>query len=143
MTVGQRMKARRKQLGMNAERVAEDLGISPSTVYRYENGDIEKMGIDKLKPIAEVLHTTPSYLMGWTDDPVDYESMSEDLLADIPLTFVREWQKAGLSTSEIVRRYETLQDDSYREAMKNQYSRDTFHLSTSYRSYRLRGANPS
>lgn len=65
MTVGERMKTRRKQIGMSAEQVAELLNISPSTVYRYENGDIEKMGIDKLTPIAKALQTTPAYLMGW------------------------------------------------------------------------------
>ena len=49
------MKHRRKQIGMSAEQVAEKLGISPSTVYRYENGEIEKMGIDKLEPIAAAI----------------------------------------------------------------------------------------
>ena len=73
MTVGERIKQRRKQLGINAEQVAADLGVSPSTVYRYENGAIEKMGIDKLEPLADALHTTPEYLMGWTDDPINYK----------------------------------------------------------------------
>ncbi len=67
MTVGERIKARRKQIGMSAEQVAQQLNISPSTVYRYENGDIEKMGIDKLTPIANALQTTPAYLMGWEE----------------------------------------------------------------------------
>ena len=68
MTVGERIKQRRKQLGINAEQVAAELGVSPSTVYRYENGAIEKMGIDKLEPIADALHTTPEYLMGRTEE---------------------------------------------------------------------------
>lgn len=67
MTVGNRMKRRRKELGMNAETVAQLLNVSPSTIYRYENGDIEKMGIDKLWPIAKAIQTTPEYLMGWED----------------------------------------------------------------------------
>lgn len=68
MTVGERLKRRRKELGMSAEAVAEKLGCSPSTVYRYENGEINKMGIDKLKPIAEAINTSPAYLMGWEDE---------------------------------------------------------------------------
>lgn len=68
MTVGERLKRRRKDLGMSAEAVAEKLGCSPSTVYRYENGEINKMGIDKLKPIAEAINTSPAYLMGWEDE---------------------------------------------------------------------------
>lgn len=72
MTVGERIKGRRKQLGMNAEALADKTGLSPSTVYRYENGDIEKIDSSKLIPIAQALKTTPAYLMGWTDSPFLY-----------------------------------------------------------------------
>ena len=67
MTTGQRMKNRRKEIGLSAERVAEILGVSPATIYRYENGDIEKVPGDRLVPIADALKTTPAYLMGWDD----------------------------------------------------------------------------
>lgn len=69
MSVGERLKRRRKELGMSAEAVAEKLGVSPFTVYRYESGEINKMGIDKLKPIAEAINTTPAFLMGWSNEP--------------------------------------------------------------------------
>ena len=69
MTTGQRMKNRRKAIGLSAERVAEILGVSPATIYRYENGDIEKVPGDRLAPIAAALQTTPAYLMGWEDSP--------------------------------------------------------------------------
>ena len=69
MTVGERLKARRKALGLSAEKVAEKLKLSPSTIYRYENGEINQMGIDKLGPIAEAVRTSPAYLMGWEDNP--------------------------------------------------------------------------
>jgi len=62
------MKARRKEIGLSAEYVAEKLGVSPATVYRYENGDIEKFPGDRLEPIARILQTTPQTLMGWTND---------------------------------------------------------------------------
>ena len=68
MTVGERIKARRKELGMNAESLAEKLGCAPSTIYRYESGSIEKVDSEKLIPIAEALATSPAALMGWTDD---------------------------------------------------------------------------
>lgn len=67
MTTGQRMKNRRKEIGLSAERVAEILGVSPATIYRYENGDIEKVPGDRLVPIADALKTTPAFLMGWGD----------------------------------------------------------------------------
>ncbi len=67
MTTGQRIKQRRKQISLSAERLAEILGVSPATVYRYENGDIEKVPGDLLAPIADALRTTPAYLMGWEE----------------------------------------------------------------------------
>ena len=68
MTTGERMKSRRKEIGLSAERVAEMLGVSPATIYRYENGDIDKVPGDRLAPIAQALSTTPAYLLGWSDD---------------------------------------------------------------------------
>ena len=67
MDIGERIKARRKEIGLSAEQVAEKLGVSPATIYRYESNDILNMRIDKLEPIAKALNTTPAYLMGWED----------------------------------------------------------------------------
>lgn len=67
MTTGERMKARRKELGLSAEDIANALNVSRATVFRYEKGDIEKMPGAMLEPLAEVLHTTPAYLMGWEE----------------------------------------------------------------------------
>ena len=65
MTTGERIKARRKEIGMTADTLAEKIGVSRSTVFRYENGDIEKIPLDALTPIAAALNTSPAYLMGW------------------------------------------------------------------------------
>lgn len=69
MTTGERMKQRRKDIGMSAETIAQQLGVSPSTIYRYECGDIEKIPGDILAPLAKSLQTTQAWLMGWQDDP--------------------------------------------------------------------------
>lgn len=74
MTTGERMRMRRKEIGMSAEKLAELLGKSPATIYRYENGDIEKMPVDFLEPLSEALNTTPAALMGWADDEVTSSS---------------------------------------------------------------------
>ena len=63
------MKKRRKEIGFSAEKVAERLGVSPATIYRYEKGDIEKVPVDSLAELAKILQTTPAYLMGWEDQP--------------------------------------------------------------------------
>lgn len=69
MTTGDLIKARRKEIAMSAERLAEKVGVSPATFYRYEKGDIEKVPVDVIKDIAKALNTTPAYLMGWETSP--------------------------------------------------------------------------
>ena len=70
MTTGERMKQRRKEIGLSAETVAAGLGVSPATIYRYEKGEIEKLPGDVIEPLAKILHTTPAYLMGWEDNSI-------------------------------------------------------------------------
>ena len=65
MNIGYRIKQRRKELGMSADKLGELLGKDRSTIYRYEKGDIENLPLDILEPIATALHTTPAHLMGW------------------------------------------------------------------------------
>lgn len=67
MTIGERIRARRKEIGMSADELGKRLGKDRSTVFRYEKGDIEKVPIDILEPIAEALNTTPAALMGWEE----------------------------------------------------------------------------
>ena len=69
MSVGKRIKERRKHLGMSAEELADRVGVSPATIYRYESGYIENVRASKLSPIAKALHTDEAYLMGWNEDP--------------------------------------------------------------------------
>ena len=79
------MKQRRKEIGLSAESVAEYLGISPATVYRYENGDIENLPGSRLEPLAAVLHTTPAYLMGWEDNPLPSNVILMPEMNKVPL----------------------------------------------------------
>ncbi len=65
---GQRIKERRKQLALSADNVADLLGVSRSTIFRYESGHIEKVPANVLEKLAEILNTTPAYLMGWKDE---------------------------------------------------------------------------
>lgn len=70
MNVGERIKQRRKDLKMSADELATSVGVSRSTIFRYEKGDIEKVGPDVLKKIAVKLNVSPADLMGWDDTPV-------------------------------------------------------------------------
>ena len=80
MTIGDRIKIRRKHLGMSADELGRRLGKDRSTIYRYEKGDIENLPLDILEPIAVALNTTPQYLMGWEE-----VQKNNDILSDIVL----------------------------------------------------------
>lgn len=81
MEIHERIKKRRKELGLSAEAVAEKLNISPATMYRYENNEIKKFPIDILMPLANALHTTPAYLMGWDDsDDIELNEHEKELV---------------------------------------------------------------
>ena len=76
MTIQERIKNRRLELGMTLRDVSIKLGIAESSVSRYETGNIANMGIDKLKALADVLQTTPAYLMGWDENIKDSLDLS-------------------------------------------------------------------
>lgn len=68
MNVGEKIKLRRKELKISADDLADAVGVSRSTIFRYEKGDIEKVGPEVLKKIADKLYISPAELMGWSDE---------------------------------------------------------------------------
>lgn len=71
MNIGDRIKNRRKELGLTLKEVAKKLNVSESLISRYESNEVKNMGIDKIKPLAKALQTTPEYLMGWNEEKED------------------------------------------------------------------------
>ena len=68
MNTGHRIKARRKKLGLSVDDLVLATGKDRTTIFRYENGTIEKIPSSVLGPIAKALHTTPGYLLGLSDE---------------------------------------------------------------------------
>ncbi|MDR1755216.1 MAG: XRE family transcriptional regulator [Eubacterium sp.] len=69
MTIGKRIKQRRKELGLSADQVAERLGVDRTTLFRYERGAITKVPTSTMAKLAKILYTSPVYLMGLSDAP--------------------------------------------------------------------------
>ncbi len=67
MTIGSRIKQRRKELGLSVDELAQRLGKNRATIYRYESDEIENLPTTVLEPLSEVLQTSPAFLMGWED----------------------------------------------------------------------------
>lgn len=74
-----RIKKCRKALGWTQRDLAREMLVSRSTVamWEVEANDIPTPTLERL---AEKLQTSPAYLLGWSDDPIDY---SADDLSDV------------------------------------------------------------
>lgn len=103
-----RMKNRREELNMSYQTLSDKVGISKSTLQRYETGYIKNMPVDKLEDIARALCVSPSYLMGWEEETFqkpttiaahfDGDEYTEDELDEIRqfAEFVKNKRKSDL-----------------------------------------------
>jgi len=96
METGKLIKAMRKSKGISAEQLADALGVHVSTIYRYENGEIEKMPYKILLPIAKILGTDPLYLLGFDEKQIT----KEDILLDYFRLMSDEQQEALLNIAK-------------------------------------------
>ena len=79
MTIGDRIKQRREQLGMTQEELAKKLGYaSRSSVNKVEKS--RELSNKKVKLYSDALKCTPAYLMGWDEETLD--EIRYDLMAD-------------------------------------------------------------
>ncbi len=85
MTIGERIYKKRIELNLSVEDVAKRLNKNRATIYRYENNEIEKIPINILEPLAKILHTTPSYLMGFDDYDKDFKRITSFNITKLPI----------------------------------------------------------
>lgn len=75
MTIGERIKIRREHLGLTQEEVAKKCGYkSRSSVNKIELS--RSLPLSKVELMAKALETTPSELMGWSED-TDYHTEND------------------------------------------------------------------
>lgn len=66
--IGKKLKARRKALNLTQSALAEKVGLTESSISRYEAGRIATMPTSTIKRICEELHIEPSELLGLTPE---------------------------------------------------------------------------
>lgn len=64
MTIGEKIKKTRKSKGISVEYLARELGVSKTTIYRYEDSTIEKIPVNVFDRLCKLLGVTPAQLMG-------------------------------------------------------------------------------
>lgn len=74
MSLGHRIKDKRRVSGMTQPEFAELVGVSLTTIRRWE-GETTKPSADMLQKLAHALNTSTGYLLGETDDPRRYTTI--------------------------------------------------------------------
>ena len=96
--IGKRIRALRKRKGYNQQELANIIGKSLRTVQKYESGEIE-VSIAVVNQLAEVLETTPTFILGYDADIAPIRSM-----ADVMNFLFHMEQIAGLDFAVDVKR---------------------------------------
>ena len=71
MTVGDRIRKHRELSGISQTYLAEKIGVSKQTLYKYEKNVITNIPSDKIEEIAKVLNVSESCLMGWENKDIE------------------------------------------------------------------------
>lgn len=74
--VGKQIKERRMELSLSQLQLAEKCGYkTKGSISRIEKGETD-LNQEQIMLFAKVLKTSPSYIMGWVDDP-NYKPSNE------------------------------------------------------------------
>ncbi len=65
--IGKRIQARRKELDLTQEVIANRLSLNKSTIARYESGAVEKIKLPVIQAMAQILDVNPDWLALKTD----------------------------------------------------------------------------
>lgn len=67
--MGQRIHDKREEIHMSVEELADKLGVTRQSVYRWENGSVKNIDRDYITRMAAMFHVTPEWLMHLEDSP--------------------------------------------------------------------------
>ncbi len=83
-TIGSRIRARREELGLSQDELAQKLQYrSRSSINKIEL-DQRDLPQSKIKAIADALNTTPAYIMGWDTQKNDIDLFTVPGILPVP-----------------------------------------------------------
>jgi transcriptional regulator with XRE-family HTH domain len=98
--IGSRAKQRRLELGLKQPYVAEKMGVTPSTIQRYEAGTIDNTKKLVLDGLSEALHVSVEWLRGETDEYETDITDKKELLIRDAMGSILEQLPADLNNEE-------------------------------------------
>ena len=90
-TTSERIRELRLKCDMTMEVLAEKIGVSKSTIAKWENGYVKNMRQDNILKLAMVFNVPASYIMGY-DEEINYSIK--------PNTFLEGNTKTSLTDKE-------------------------------------------
>ena len=105
MNIGERIKQLRIQRNISVDFIANSLGVSKTTIYRYEDASIEKIPVSTFDKLCKILCVSPAELMGnqsISDEPnllpSNFNNVEEAMLFLLQTPILAAYGKYDLST---------------------------------------------
>lgn len=80
MTIGDRIKNKRTEIGMSQVDLAKKIKSSKQTLHKYESNIVTNIPYDKIVALSEIFGCSPAYLMGWD------EFSDDDAILDVKIS---------------------------------------------------------
>lgn len=104
MTIGERIKQRRIELGLSQEELAKRLGNKSRASVCTVEKDKEDMTTDRVRKYAKALECSPAYLMGWEEKPTTIKKISDITLSPEEEEIIYAYRKADEVDKNSVRK---------------------------------------
>lgn len=104
MTRGERIRKTREDQGITQVELAERIGESKQTLYKYEAGIITNVPAEKIELIAHILDVSPAWLMGWQENKYTITNVKSDSiqLTDEEMLLVNGYRAASAERKAII-----------------------------------------
>lgn len=110
MDMADRIKERRLAMGYTQEELAQKLGLQKSAIAKYENGRVENIKRTVILNMANILETSPAYLMGWESED-ELQLFKEKRRAGMDAWNIQYYEKELLSS------FSELNDDNKKKTI--------------------------
>ena len=126
--IGSRAKQRRKELNLTQPYIAEKMGVTASTIQRYEAGTIDNTKKMVLEGLSEALHVSVEWLRGETDEyetditdkrELQIRDAMTDILKQLPLDLTKTEDAFSKDLLLLMLKQYELFLDSFQFACKN------------------------
>lgn len=84
MTIGDRIRNRRKELHLTQEDLGNKMGVTKSAICKVEKDKEQNLTLDRVEEFANALECSTSYLMGW-EKPQEIPSIPDGAIEVIDL----------------------------------------------------------